>query len=197
MPDFILDGGGRGFLAQVNTSGELATRAVVETEELNANEKGKAYNINTKNITLTDDADTPVIYFKNTGEDEFFIVAVAIGLTTSTGGTSTEPVEITFIRQPKTGTIIDNAIPVAINSNRNYGSSNSLSSLAYKGATGDTMTDGDDHIFVYGKTDSRSLITINEILPKGTSFGLKIKPQSGNTSMTCYAAIIGFSHGDD
>ena len=64
---------------------------------------------------------------------------------------------------------------------------------AYKGATGDTMTDGDNHIFVFLTTSSgRVAVPINEIIPTGSSFGLKVKPQTSNTSQAFYVAVVGF-----
>ena len=82
-----------------------------------------------------------------------------------------------------------------MNSNRNYGSSNTLAdSLAYKGATGDTITDGTDHLFIYLGTSGRSFVAINEVLPRGTSLGVKVKPQTSNTSQVLYCAAICYLH---
>ncbi len=110
---------------------------------------------------------------------------------TATDGTATEMVKITVVRNPTAGTIVDNATAVDINSNRNYGSSLTLSdSLAYKGATSETMTDGDDHILIQAALSSRVFATIDEVIPKGKSLGIKIDPPAGNTSMVVYAALI-------
>ena len=77
-----------------------------------------------------------------------------------------------------------------INSNRNYGSSKTLTVDAYKGATGNTMTGGNDHIIVAMGTSGRVAISIDEIIPKGSSFGLKYTPQGSNTSQKLYVAVI-------
>ena len=196
MPDTIRDGSGKGYLAKVDENLRLFTNSVTEPQSDEANEDGDAYNLNTGKITLTDAVDTPVMYFKNNEDRDYIIESIAIGLGPTTGGSGGIP-EVTFIRNPTTGTIIDNTTNVDINSNRNYGSNKTLTADVYKGATGNTMTDGVDHIFVYAKADARSFITIGEVLPKGTSFGIKIKPQASNTSMTVYTAIIGFIHGED
>jgi len=196
MPDTISDGKGRGFLAEVDNKQRLHSFSVTGSEEEEANEEGDAYNINTGKITLTNAVDTPVLYFKNNEDRDYIIKAIALGLGPSTGGSGGIP-EVTFIRNPTAGTIVSNAINVDIKSNRNYGSNKILIADVYKGATGNTMTGGDDHIFVYAKADARSFITIGEVLPKGTTFGIKIKPQTSNTSMTVYAAIIGFIHEEE
>lgn len=190
MPDSIVSAAGAKHGAKVDDTLRLHTRAVQVEEETEANIEGDAYNINTGKITLTDAADTPVLYFKNNEERAVHVTAIAVGFGTSTGGSATEQVEVTVIRNPTAGTIIDNATDADINSNRNYGSSNSLTSLAYKGATGNTMTDGTDHLYIFQNDFGRLFATIDEVLPKGTTLGIKLKPPTGNTSMPCYAALI-------
>lgn len=188
------DGGGSGRSAIIDSEKRLLTRSVIEAQEQHANEKGDAYNLNTNSVTLTDAVDTPILYLKNNELlKDFIITAVVLGFAGSTGGTASEAIEVTFIRNPTTGTIITSTpTNLPIKSNRNYGSSNTLTADAFLGATGDTMTDGDDHIYVFTFPKSRVLVPINEILPKGSSLGIKIKPQSSNTSMAVYVAVICF-----
>jgi hypothetical protein len=189
MPDIIRDGKGQGYLAAVDDSNRLRVAGTSETSEKTANRLGNAYNINTGVITLTDAADTPILYLKNNEEKDLLIEAIAVGFGPSTGGSSTEERQITIVRNPTTGTIISGATAVDINSNRNYGSANSLTVDAYKGATGNTMTNGDDHILLYN-TGTRLFATISETLPKGTTIGIKVEPPASNTSMKVYAALI-------
>ena len=188
----IKDGTGHGYLAKVDADNLLHTRSVQEGEALHSNLEGNAYNLNTGVITLTDAAETPVIYFKNNAEDRFIIESVVLGVWGSDGDGL--DMLATFIRNPTTGTIISSPTDVPINSNRNYGSTNSLNADVYVGGTGATLTDGDDHILVRITEESRGFIGINEVLPKGTSFGVKLTPPTGNTSMNCYVAVIGYLH---
>ena len=198
MPDMIKDGSGKNYLVKVTSSQQLLTKSTTESAAEDANEKGKAYNLNTKNITLTDAVDTPIAYLKNNGSDDLVITTVVIGAKPSTGGVSTDLPEITFVRNPTTGTIITSTpTDISIESNRNYGSSNTLTVDAYVGATGDTLTDGEDHIFVYGSASGRTALGINEVLPTGTSIGIKFKPQASNTSQVVYCAFIGYLHTED
>lgn len=185
----IQDGTGSGKSAKVNSGQRLYTRGVDSSEGQQANFDGNAYNINTGLITLTNDTETPVMYVKNNEDHTLFIEAIAVGIQPSTGG-GTDACYIKVIRNPKTGTIISGATDVDINSNRNYASSNTLLVDAYKGATGNTMTDGDDHLLILQNDGGRAFATINEVIPKGTSIGIKITPPSGNTSMEVYAALI-------
>ena len=98
---------------------------------------------------------------------------------------------ITVVRNPTAGTIVDNATAVAINQNRNFGSNATLSADVYKGATGNTMTGGNDYLLLYQGLSSRLFATISTDLPRGSSIGIKIDPQtSSNTSLAVYAALI-------
>ncbi len=189
MPEMIKDGTGTGNLAKVDANNRLHVQSVVVGDASEANLQGDAYNINTGEITLTDANETPVLYLKNNETKDLIVSAIAIGLGPSTGGSGGIP-KISVERNPTAGTIVDNASAVSINSNRNYGSSKTLTSDAYKGATGNTMTNGTDHLLFYQSAGGRLYATIDEVLPNGKSIGITITPQSGNTSMTVYAAII-------
>ena len=190
MAEQIRDGAGGRHLQRVDKNFRAHTFSITEPELVDANRQGDAYNINTGLITLTDAVDTPVIYLKNNELKEMVIEAVVFGIFDSTGGSSTADVYATFVRNPTTGTIISGATNVDINSNRNFGSANTLLADTYKGATGDTMTDGVDHILVRADTGTRSFVSINEVLPQGTSIGVKIKPPTSNTSVSVYVALV-------
>ena len=187
----IEDGSGSSYLAKVDSKKRLYTKSVSIGENLEATKTGDSFNINTGVITLTDSVDTPVAYLKNNETKSLHIVAIAIGLGPSTGGSGGIP-KVTVIRNPTTGTIISSTpTAVDISSNRNYGSAKALDSvLAYKGATGDTMTDGDDHLIIFQSAGSRLFATIDELLPTGSSIGVKVDPQPSNTSMDVYCAFI-------
>jgi hypothetical protein len=193
MSEFIKDGKGRGYLASVDDENKLQVRSVTEDEEIHANGLGNAYNLNTGIITLTDANDTTVFYLKNNEENDYIITAVVIGVWASDGDGL--DMNATFIRNPTTGDIITNTNAVAINSNRNYGSSNTLSADVYVGASGETKVNGDEHILVRIAEESRNFISINEVLPKGTSFAVDILPPTSNTAMNCYVAVVGYLDG--
>jgi len=192
MADSIHGDSGKGiYEVGVTTAKQLKTFSETTSEQTQANLIGNAYNINTGEVTLTDAVQTPILYFKNNETQDLLVTALAIGFQNSTGGAATDAPIITVIRNPTTGTIVSGATDVDINSNRNYGSSNTLSlSDAYKGATGDTMTDGTEHLLIYQTDLGRVFAAIDEVIPKGTSIGVKITPQDSNTSLTCYVALI-------
>jgi hypothetical protein len=188
MSKVIEDGTGTGNKAKVNGNQRLYVNGVVIDENLQATKIGNSYNVNSGIITLTDAVDTPIMYLKNNEEQSIHIDAIAVGIGPSTGGTGGIP-KITVVRNPTAGTITTGS-DVDINSNRNYGSSNTLTVDAKKGATGLTMTDGEDHIIFFQTSNGRLFATIDELLPKGQSIGIKFDPQASNTSQDVYAAII-------
>lgn len=192
MPDQILDGSGKNYRAKVNANQRLYVNSITTEENFAATQKGDSYNINTGIIDLSDAAETPLIYVKNNEDQPLHIRTIIIGAWTSTGGSGTDGVpKAVFIKNPTTGTIISSTpTDVDINSNRNYGSPKTLTADAYKGATGDTMTDGVDHIILQMGTSGRTVVSIDEILEKGSSFGIKYTPQGSNTSQKVYVALV-------
>jgi hypothetical protein len=189
MPDMIKDGSGGGYNAKVNENNRLYVNAVQKSNAMEANTKGNAYNLNTGGITLTNAADTPIMYVKNNEAQDLNVTAIAVGVGPTTGGTGEIP-EITIVRNPTGGTIVSNATAIDIESNRNYGSSNIIDIDAYKGATGDTMTGGTDSLYFFQTSNGRLFATIDQVLPKGSSIGIKFDPQAGNTSQKVYCALI-------
>lgn len=190
MPGQIQDGTGSSRLAKVDIDNKLSTAATTTSEALAANREGRAFNLNTGIVTLVDAVETPLIYLKNNENGNLVIEAVAIGVFNSANGLDTSNVCATFIRNPTAGTIIEDAEAVPINSNRNYGSNINLVADVFLGETGRTMTNGADHILVRLSENQRAFVTINEILPKGTSFGVKFKPPTSNDSIGIYVAVI-------
>ena len=193
MPDMIKDGTGKGFAAKVSLDNRLLTLSTTSSSEIEANERGDAYNINTDTINLTNALETTVLYLKNNEDRDFIISAVVIGIFTSANGDGAD-MYTTFIRNPTTGGIITNANVTPVKSNRNYGSNNTLTADIFNGASGETKVNGSDHIIVRITEDSRTFVAINEVLPKGTSFAINITPPTSNDGMNVYAAIIGYIH---
>jgi hypothetical protein len=188
MSKEIKDGTGSNYAAKVNKNNRLYTNSVTTQENLNATKLGNSYNVNTGVITLTNATETPIAYLKNNEDEDLHIVSIAVGVGPSTGGSGGIP-KITIIRNPTTGTITSGS-NVDISCNRNYGSAKTLSVDAKKGATGSTMTNGADHIIFFQTSNGRLFASIDEVLPKGHSIGIKFDPQTGNTSQDVYAALI-------
>jgi len=188
----IEDGKGSGKDAQVDSSNRLRTHAVTKSESLHAAEEGNAYNINTGLISIT--GDDTLLYYKNTGEKDFVVEAVALG--SFEGITHNDDPYITLIRNPTSGDLISDESAVSMNQNRNFGSSNSASGIAYKGKVSGTVTGGDDIAILQATPGGRAFYSINFVLKKGSSIAVKLTANVSSGSANWYCAIVGFEKDD-
>jgi hypothetical protein len=120
----IKDGAGTGKTLRIDNTNRADTHAVTISETTEAVNKGDAYNINTGNIGLTSQTESAILYFKNNEDVDVELEAFAVGV--DSAGTTGNDSLVTLIRNPTAGTIIDNATAVAMNENRNFGSSTIL-----------------------------------------------------------------------
>jgi hypothetical protein len=191
----IENGVGDATKARVDKNNQVHVFAVTEDEQNSAAENGQLYNISTGIIPLTGTSDSAVLYFKNNespinGESNFIITTLIFGLYTRST-TVTDSATATIIRNPTAGTIVDNATVVPMESNSNFGSSNTLDSLIYKGADGYTLTDGTDHAVILLTEGRTTAPRLNINLPKGSSLGVKVDLNtSGGADFYC--AVVGY-----
>ena len=186
---FITDGTGRGYQGEVDSTNKFATRSVDQSFEAEASKNGDSYNINTGILTLTSANKSAVIYLKNNESRDLIITNLFYLIGNSTGGSG--DVLITVLRNPTTGTIIDNATDVEMNVNRNFGSPKTLASNAYKGAEGYTFTNGTKVIeSIFNQSAQRAALGVGTIiLGKSNSIGIEMTPATGNTSLDVEFAI--------
>lgn len=187
----VEDGTGRGFQAQVDGANRLSVFAVEQSVMEFATVEEDSYNINSGLVTLTDATEQGILYLKNNETRNFHITLIVVILGPSTGGSSTDTTRIRFIKNPTTGTLISTAADADTNSNRNFGSSNVLASLAYKGDGSATVTDGSVHIESLVSPGGRFGFGIDEVLTPGDSIAITYESPDSNTSMKTMAAIIG------
>jgi hypothetical protein len=191
MAEQIIDGTGTGGKAKVDANNQLHVFSVTESEQRQAAAEGNEYNLNSGEIALTGTSESSLIYFKNDESQDFVITALALGVGTRSA-TVTDLAKITVVKNPTGGDLITDATLVDINSNTNFGSSNTLASTsyAYKGKDGGTITGGSDHVILYGN-DGRLFVSLNMELPKGSSVAVKIDLNtSGGANVYC--ALIGY-----
>jgi hypothetical protein len=189
----IENGVGNANKARVDANNQLHVFAVTENEQNSANEHGHLYNINTGLIALTGTGTSGVLYIKNNetsvdGESNLIISSIIVGLYTRSA-TVTDLATVTIVRNPTAGTVVSDATAVDINSNSNFGSSNTLSSLMYKGADSKTLTGGTDHA-ILAISEGRSAINeLNVDLAKGASLGVTVDLNtSGGANL--YIAVV-------
>ena len=182
MSDFIQDGTGTGNRAEVDVKNRLHTFAVSESGATEASIDGGLYNLNTENIELTSATSSALLYMKNIDTVPWVMTRVFYNAGPSTGGSGDFLAEV--IANPTTGTLISAASETTPH-NLNFGSSKTLTSLAYKGVQGSTITDGTVRIStIIPAAGTRVLIGFDSvILEPGSSFAVRITPQTGNTSM--------------
>ena len=185
MPDSIKDGNS-GYTAKVDANNRLSTFSISKAESQQAIDDGISYNINSGQISVS--ATSAILYLKNNEDKPFFIDAIAVGIG---AGSFSDNVEIFVVRNPTTGTIIDDGTAVDMNANRNFGSSNTLTADVYKGANAKTFTDGTDAILIAQHGQGRVFATINLELQKGNSIGIRVNPNLSSGSCELYAAIVG------
>jgi|GEM_PF-6661962 len=182
------DGTGTGSRLKIDSENRMWARVITESEAQHASEEGDAYNINTGIMLVTGSTTIAGLYIKNTETRNLIIEAVAVGIGT---GSALNPAVVRIVRAPTLGTIISDANVVDMNANRNFNSSKTLSSLAYKGSLGSTFTDGAPVAQFFQTHNGRLFATINFILPQGTAMGVSINPNlTAGTSSVYIAAIV-------
>lgn len=186
----VKDGTGTGKLAKVGGDNRLHTESVTAAESLQAAKESDAYNINTGLISITGDA--TLVYVKNNEDKDLIIEAIALG--SFEGITHSDDPYITIVRNPTGGDLILDATAVSMNQNRNFGSANTLSVDAYKGKVSGTLTGGNDLAILQATPGSRSYYTINLVLEKGSSMGVKLTANASSGSANWYAALICYLH---
>lgn len=191
MAEIIQDGRGTGNTAKVDSLGKVHADAVSTFKEDSQARRGLAYNINTGTITLTNASTANgVLYLKNNEDYDLIISNIAYILGNSTGGTGDILVEV--IKNPTTGTLISGASTVETSSNKNFGNSRLLNALVYKGATGNTVTDGSTFAKTILGTGAQRIIGVlggSIILPRGSSIAIRFTTPASNTSMNVQFAF--------
>lgn len=179
-----------GTTAKVFNDKSLSTRAVTITESSHATNKGDGYNINSGLITLTNAAESGILYFKNNEDRDIHISSIIVIMGPSTGGLTTDTTHFRVYANSTTGTLISTATAADISANRNFGLTSTLSADAYKGTTGATITDGDVVIESLISPGSRVPFPIDIDLPKGKSISVSLEPNDSNTSMKVMMALV-------
>jgi hypothetical protein len=137
-----------------------------------------------------------MIYIKNTGDDPMIISALIYNLGTATDATAGVGATIDVIRNPTDGQIIDNTnnalVGAGVEANMNFGSTNSMTGLFYKGATSETpFTDGSVCITTFINTAvGRHVIGLGAlVLPKGTAIGINYTAPTSTSAQTVQFAV--------
>lgn len=186
----LLQDAATGKTAKVNQDNTLSTHSVTISEAEHSTDLGTSYNVNSGLITVTSAAESGLLYFKNNEDTNVHIDSIVVILGPSTGGSATDTTHIRVYSNPTTGTLISGAVDADIVQNRNVGATSALTADVYKGATGNTITDGDPLIESLVSPASRVVFNIDVTVPKGKAVAVSIEPNDSNTSMKCMAALV-------
>ena len=183
MAEEILDGTGGGKSAKVDDNFRLHTHSVGETVAENASQNGDSYNINTGTVALTTATESAVLYLKNNADFDLHISTIGFLLGTSTSGTGDLLLRVD--KNVTGGTIVSTALVVAINQNKNVGSSQVLTVDAFAGAEGRTATGGTTTYtsLLAGAARGYVISTGDVVIPKGGNIAVFVTPQTSNSAM--------------
>lgn len=182
----INNGTGVGYPAKVDNSNRLHTWATTSNSASAATNMGDAFNINTGLVSYS--ADGTMLYIKNNESSNLVIEAIAIAA--FSGITHSDKPYITLIQNPTAGDLITDASAVAMEANRNFGSTKDLAVDSYKGKSAGTVTGGSDTALFLVNETGRNFFTVNFLIPKGNSLAIKLTANITNGSANYYAAAI-------
>lgn len=187
----IQDGTGTGNLAKVSEDNRLVTSSVTISAAAEATVGGDSYNINTGVITLTSAGESGILYVKNNENFDMFISSIGILLGGNTGGDTTDTNLIKTYRNPTAGTLISGASAVSSNENRNFGDTSTWAADVFKGAEGNTVTDGDVITQSLSGSGSRNVLAdIDFLLTPGASLAVTVEPMDSTTNMKVLSFIV-------
>lgn len=179
---FIIKSGTTGNTAEVDADNRLQTFSSVQTASTFAAFNGNLFNINTETITLTTANVSALLYMKNIDTRNWVFTRIFYNAETSSGGSGGWLAEV--VANPTGGTLISDETTTTPH-NLNFGNPNELSSNAYKGAEGKTITGGTVRIStIVPQAGTRVLISFDSvILEPGSSIAVRVTPPASNTSM--------------
>lgn len=168
-------------LAHVDDAGRVQTRSVSVTEQQDSSVLGNTFNLNTGQLELTDDVETPIFYIKNDSETQPIKVSrVFITMLDSTGGVGAVEAKIYYNVR---GDILDAPdLPIF---NFNAGSANELGVTTKIGATGVGFSNGASSFgFLFPSDNLRQLTPFDLlVLPRGSNMLYTVRAPAGNTSV--------------
>jgi hypothetical protein len=183
MATIIQDGTGTGDRLRVTPFNRMLAQSVVITEEDDAISRGDGYQIASGLLTFTAPSASAVLYTKNEDDRDFVLDRAVLILGSAVGAGTTDDWTFQVLRNPTSGSIIDNAVAAGI-SNSNHGSANIPTGLNYKGVQEDTFVDGAGAPQPIKQSIDRIILPLGRRLPKGTSIGFKLTPPDRTTSAT-------------
>lgn len=191
----ISDGTGAGYKAGVDSSNRMMTASTTETAFEYAAKAGRAFNLNTEDISLTGAAsgDQGLLYIKNNEDQDLSLLGWFIGIrnldTAGRSGSDTHLFKL--VTNPTGGTLISDASPGFI-ANRTLGSPRTFDFDVFRASgSSKTVTGGDtvDVLYQYHNA-GRTFGSVYLTLPRGASLAITVDTYGSN--MDLYTGFTGF-----
>lgn len=184
-------GGKNRYVADVDDTNRLLTRAVNKTEVVDAILNGEGYALLAQNVVLTTDTESTIMIYQNDEDNDLIVFDTNISCSDSTGGTTgTVSVELNVgVGSSMTG---GSGNPVT-QANLIIGDPTQLENTSEVGQEGAGNTDANLGDRTYTKAGETNELDLFGVVPKGSQFIIGVIPPSGNTSMrvdiTVYAYL--------
>lgn len=189
---FIQDGTGDGFLVHVDGENRLVSLAEsISLREVAATQGDAAYFFTTGLVTLTNAAESALIYLKNLDPNRVLIIEnIQINLGVSTGAPGKD-VLVRIYTNPTSGTLLTAGTAISPG-NANFGSTSPAQATLLLGTVGSTVVSAATGLPFIFQDGERENVQVAGVLPINTSAALSVQPGAGNTSMLVTLAFGGF-----
>lgn len=194
MSDSILDGTGRGYLAQVDDENRLVVYATTLPLLESKSQQGEAFNLNTGLVPITVATETPLLYFLNAGISDVTIAAFFIGVGTSTlVGPVTDNIIMRVYADP---TSVSGGVSISAQ-NRRIGSSTSFAFDTRRQDAGTPLLatmPSDPVLLQYQTVQNRTFGEVYLTLPRARSLVVTVQA-NGSQNFNIYAGFSGYTIG--
>jgi hypothetical protein len=186
--------GNGGNVATVDDQLRLHTQAYTVSSILESALRGRAYDIVSGIIDLTNDTENALLYVLNNEDEDIIMEIFFLDTSLSTGASAGDTGEFSYYFNPTGGTLISDASATTPINNR-IGDPKTLDVTAYKAtAAGKTLTGGTTLAFPIQGVGNY-VEAPYYVIPKGSSVGVSYTPPASNTSQDINIGIVFIKNG--
>jgi len=182
--------GATGNVAKVGTTLRLHTAATTETAATQAAINGDQFSISSQVINLTSTSQSALFFLQNDeAEDiDWAVTSITVTSAASTGGSGKWLVN--FSANSSAGTLLSAGTNINPQ-NLRVGSAKPLAATAKEGVEGSTLTGGNTQVPIMIPISPGALAGEPDVvvIPQGTSIGIFVTPQTGNTSVDITVSV--------
>ena len=173
------------------------THSVTRTEDKDHAVDGEAFTFGTKAVNVTGASENALFFIRNNDDRAVHITALIWNIGTIQGsGSLTKQSELRLLRNPTSGTIIDDAIAAPLNANDDLGAAKPFSNVqVYVGAVGKTLVadpSESDQAFFTMNGPGRLPAPTGWIIRTGNRLGFMLNPNLASGNYDTYITVVGF-----